>query len=203
MGATRSMSPGPQVASTCSLPWMAAAPSATLAAPLNSVYIALPPKVQTSGPRRGTSAWARWLRAGAFVHNFASWNWFVTLTFRFPDVTESRARGHLRRWLDTLAGEAGDHLKVAFAIEGHVSGAIHVHALVAFPESASFVPTDRGDDLWTAGMARVRVFAPHAGGAWYVTKMGAWDLTYGCPRDEHRCRRQRGCAFARINRLKT
>ncbi len=193
-------SPG---APTPPAPWVAAAPSAALTAPLNSVYIALPPKVQRSGPRRGTPAWARWLRAGAFVHNFALWNWFITLNFRFPDVTESRARGHLRRWLDALAAEAGDHLKVAFAIEGHASGVPHFHALVAFPDDAAFVSTDRGHGLWTVGMARVRVFAPHAGGAWYVVKTGAWDLTYGCPRDQHRCRRHGGCAFARANRLKT
>jgi hypothetical protein len=80
--------------------------------------MALPPKVQRSGPRRGTPEWGRWLRAGAFVHNFAPWNRFVTLTSRFRDVSEPRARGLLRRWLDALAAEADAHLKVAFAIEG-------------------------------------------------------------------------------------
>jgi hypothetical protein len=199
----RPSSVGPTPLTTSLVPWIAAAPSATLTAPLNSVYIALPPKVQTSGPRRGTSAWVRWLRAGAFVHNFARWNWFATLNFRFPDVTETRARGLLRRWLDALAAQAGDHLKVAFAIEGHQSGALHVHALVAFPDDAVFVTTDRGDELWTIGMTRIRIFAEHAGGAWYVTKTAAWDLTYGCPRNEHRCRRHGGCAFARTNRLRT
>lgn len=184
------------------LPWMAVVPVATLTAPLNSVHMALPPKVQRSGPGRGTRAWALWLRAGAFVHNFTKWSWFVTLTFRFPDVTESRARGLLRRWLDRLAAEAGGHLTVAFAIEGHRSGALHVHALVAFPDGADPVTIDRGDDLWTFGWSRIRVFAENAGGAWYVTKTPVWDLTYGCPRDEHRCRRQGGCAFARGRGLK-
>jgi hypothetical protein len=182
---------------------MAAPATATLTAPLHSVHMALPPKVQRSGPRRGTPEWGRWLRAGAFVHNFAAWSWFVTLTFQFRDVGEPRARGLLRRWLDALAADAGAHLKVAFAVEGHRDGSPHIHALVAFPDDAVPVTTSRGDGLWYAGNARVRIFAPHAGGAWYVTKTTVWDLTYGCPRDAHRCRRQGGCAFARLNKLKT
>jgi hypothetical protein len=68
--------------------------------------------------------------------------------FRFSDVTESRARGLLRRWLDSVAAEADDHVKVAFAIEGHQSGALHVHALVAFPDGAALVTPGRGHDLW-------------------------------------------------------
>ncbi len=193
---------------TCSLPWVAAHPSASLTAPLSSVHMALPPKVQRSGPRRRTAAWDRWIRTGAFVHNHPrehgqAWSWFITLTFRFDDVTHGRARGLLRRWLDALAGEAREHLRVAFAIEGHQSGAPHVHALVAFPKDAALVTTDRGDDLWTYGFARVRIFNEYAGGAWYVTKTPNWDITYGCPRNEKKCRRQGGCAFARANKLKT
>lgn len=197
--------PNASRANTCSAPWIAAKPSDTLTAPLNAVAMALPPKVQRSGPRRGTAAWPRWLRAGAFIHNFAPWHWFVTLTFKFQDVSWSTARGRLRSWLDALARDAGGHLTVAFSIEGHQSGAPHVHALVSFPEDGSRPTTARGDELWRRfGAARVRVFSGDAGGAWYVAKKeGGSDLTYGCPRDEHRCRRHGGCAFARANKLRT
>lgn len=185
------------------LPWVAAKPAAGLTAPPHSVYIALPPKVQWKGPNRGSAEWVRWIRAGAFVHNFARWNWFVALNFRFDDVKEGRARGLFRRWLDALASEAGTHLKVAFAIEPHLSGAPHVHALIAVPEDAKFVSIDRGRTLWAFGQSWIRDFDEDAGGAWYVTKTANWDLTYACPRSAHKCRRHGGCAFARANGLKT
>jgi hypothetical protein len=118
----------------------------------------------------------------------------VTLTFQYCDVTEGRARGKLRAWLDALAAEAGGHIVVAFAIESHRSGAIHVHALIAFSEGSQPVAIPLGEDLWTMGFARIRVFGSGAGGAWYVTKSGNWDLTAGCPR-RHQCRRHNGCAF--------
>lgn len=181
---------------TLPLPWIAASPTSALTAPLNSVFMALPPKVQRSGPRRGTSAWKRWLRAGAFVHNFANWHWFCTLTFKFDDVTEARARGMVREWLDGLARQVGSHVRAAIAIEGHVSGALHIHLLVGFPDGLPIPTLYLGDDLWTWGFTRLRIFDANGGGAWYLVKTGHWGIMYGCPR-RHICRRHNRCVHAK------
>lgn len=92
----------------------------------------------------------------------------------------------------------------AYALENHGSGLIHIHALVSFEDTCP-VTTDQGDDLWSFGLSRVRVFDPSGGGAWYIAKEAKktrerWGLKLGCPRT-HRCRRKGGCARAKAYNL--
>jgi hypothetical protein len=157
----------------------------------------------TAPPPTGTFAWQLWKATGAFIHNYAKWDWYVTLTFRFA-VTQPRAIELLCRWLESLAAEARSHVLGGCALENHGSGLIHIHTLVCF-EDACPVTTDRGDDLWTFGLSHVRVFNPSRGGAWYIAKetikaRERWGQKLGCPRT-HRCRRKGGCARAKAHNL--
>ena len=135
-----------------------------------------------SGPLPGTPEWDRWRKAGEFIHRRGMWAWFVTLTFRFSVTNPNRAIGLLRGWLDALAKRVSAPVLTAYAVERHVLGPLHVHALVELPGDDRAPTTSEGDLLWRHGFARIRVFDPTRGGAWYIAKCAdAWDLTYGRP----------------------
>lgn len=153
-----------------------------LTASAEAIHERLPRKVRWMGPERWTPDWKLWVARGRFLHLRAPWAWFATLTFAAPVVSTNKAIARTRAWLDALAKRVGDPVLGAYAIERHVSGALHVHVLVSFPSGATRVPTADGDVLWNDGFARVRVYDPRLGGAWYVAKHAdAWDLTFGRP----------------------
>jgi hypothetical protein len=154
--------------------------------PLVVLYDALPWKIKRKGPRPNTPDFERWLRLGELVHHLERWRWFFTLTSG-DGVTPKQ----LQRWANHIAAEYGDHVPVAFGVEG-AGEERHVHGLAAFTSEEKPPVCREGESLWESGNARVKLFCSTLGGAWYVTKELNWGLTYGCPR-KPACRRASGC----------
>lgn len=173
-------------------PWMAAWPplSDALTAPAANILACLPPKVRRTGPKgRDREVW---LKAGAFLHLHAAWEWFFGLSFKYP-VTRNRAESLLRAWGNSIASESGGHLIIGWGIEKQLRDVHHFHGLMSFPEG-NIVAESRGRTLWRHGKPYIVKYDAFAGGPWYVAKRGEWDVMHGCPR-RPACRRGKGCVY--------
>jgi hypothetical protein len=130
---------------------------------------------------------------GAFLHGRAAWSHWITCTYADGGVNRGMVQRDLRRWAQSAAKIHGAHVTFAVGIEDQLRGTPHFHALGAFPIGTS-VTCRQLERLWWHGHARVVVFDPARGAAWYLAKAPFWGLIVGCPRTPC-CRRATGCPF--------
>jgi hypothetical protein len=165
----------------------------------------LPANVRAKGPPPWSEEWRRWIATIYFVesqlakHRMA-FGMFVGLTLdqrRFAERGIDRvAFGEqaVQRWGDEIATMVGEHPMIVYGLETTRAGEREVPALVAFPDENRMPATRAVQRAWPLGHARVRRFRPGPGGPAYVTKLGNWGLTFGCPR-KNACRRRSGCRW--------
>jgi len=143
--------------------------------------------------------------AGAFLHDFAAWNVWVTLTFRF-DVQEPVAQGLVRALFRAVAD--GSHMWTTIAWGPQADGKIHFHALWEVPRAAMGDRESLDDacvrwrKLWprqnhVCGLAEVEPFDASGSAASYMAEHPIWEPPWlVCPRPQP-CRRRKGCVMQR------
>ena len=168
-----------------------ARPLPPLAQPANAWLSARQPRrgpglQRTHGPHVAAGS-AQALRDSwaSFILGFASWDWFVTLTFK-TDVSRDRARRMFFAWLARLGRSLEDskagrpaRFRWILAMEDTCAGRVHLHALLS-SNGLDDHPRFRWEARWESvggGLARiypaVRKAAPYL--VKYVAKDGDID----------------------------
>lgn len=132
-------------------------------------------------------------QTNSFVESLARWTHFVTPTYR-TSVTLDEAATGLRRWVETLARELGQHVHIAWCVErGGRFGRAHSHALLAPTRRDETIADEMLRRLWasdpSAGDIDVRRYISGGGAAEYIMKAERWSYGVVCPR-QRECRRR-------------
>jgi hypothetical protein len=104
---------------------------------------------------------------GRFLESF-EWDWFVTLTFDRP-ITHIGAQNAFRRYVKKLEEAAGQPIAWFLVVERGTIGQLHLHALISQVRRLNRYTWMR---IWDKrnGFARIYVFDPRRGAAYYCAK---------------------------------
>lgn len=132
-----------------------------------------------------------------WIRGHAEWTWWATLTFKYSISRDAAVRA-FKEWLRTVAvGVIGDHVKVAWSVEGSERDHTHLHLVMALPPTTNRRQIRTIESLWRgadsrAGFTSFEPYNPSLNGVLYLLKGNDWDVSVGCPRRPE-CRKKNGC----------